>query len=336
MKYSIFIVFVTMLFTFPFSNIQAKTIKYDPNRKVNYTYCYSHEPQISLYPGDTVETKTYDAVNDIFQSTDKTLFPKLIIDETNPQTGPFYIEGAEAGDTLVVHIDKVKPNRSWGWGASIPYFGALAPEYKTAMVTDPAPDILFIWNFDFDRNVAILDTPNSKIKQIEVPLKPFLGTIGTVPPAKECIRSITPWIHGGNMDSNKLVEGTTMYFPVFEQGALLMLGDGHANQGDGEMGGSGIETSMDVRFTVDLIKGKSINWPRAETDEFIMSLGSTRPLIDAVRIACVDMVDWLTKDYGFDKWEAVQLIGQAVKLEIGNVVDPNYTVGCRIDKKYLK
>jgi acetamidase/formamidase len=260
---------------------------------------------------------------------------KLDLSAVNPQTGPFYIEGAEPGDTLVVHIDDISLNRDFGWGASIPYFGALAPEYKTAMITDPVPDKLFIWRLDAERNVGILDLPNSRIGQVEVPLRPFFGTIGTAPAGKECWSSLTPGSHGANMDYNEVVEGVTMYFPVYEPGALLMMGDGHAAQGDGEIDGAAIETSFDVQFTVDLIKGKSIAWPRLENDEVIMSIGSTRPLIDALRIACADLVNWLVADYGYDKYDALQLLGQAAIIEVANVVDPQYSVACQIEKKYL-
>ncbi len=137
------------------------------------------------------------------------------------------------------------------------------------------------------------------------------------------------------MDFNEVVEGVTMYFPVFEPGALFMLGDGHAAQGDGEIDGAAIETSFDTTFTVDLIKGKTIHWPRLENDELVMSIGSTRPLMDAVRIACGDVVNWLVEDYGYDKYEALQLLGQVAKIEIANVVDPQYSVACQVEKKYL-
>jgi amidase len=137
------------------------------------------------------------------------------------------------------------------------------------------------------------------------------------------------------MDYNEVVEGVTMYFPVYEPGALFMLGDGHAAQGDGEIDGAAIETSFDTTFTVDLIKGKKISWPRLENDEVIMSIGSTRPLVDALRIACADLVNWLVADYGYDEYEALQLLGQAARIEIANVVDPQYSVACQIEKKYL-
>ena len=234
-----------------------------------------------------------------------------------------------------MRIDRIGLNRDWGWGASIPYFGALAPEYKTAMITDPVPDRLFIWRLDRSRMVGVLDLPNSKIGKVEVPLRPFFGTIGTAPGGKECISSLIPGPHGANMDFNEVVEGVTMSFPVFEPGALFMLGDGHAAQGDGEIDGAAIETSFDVTFTVNLIKGKKINWPRLENDRMIMSIGSTRPLIDALRIACVDLVNWLVQDHGYDKIEALQLLGQAAHLEIANVVDPQYSVACQLDKRYL-
>jgi acetamidase/formamidase len=315
--------------------VAAKTVQYDPGNTVYFTYCYAHPPAMRIAPGDTVVTKTRDASNDVFAVTDKTVNPKIDLSKVNPQTGPFYIEGAEPGDTLVVRFDKIAPNRDWGWGGSIPYFGALAPEYKTAMITDPVPDMLFVWRIDRQKNVGMLDLPRSKVGKVEVPLRPFLGTVGVAPPGKECLSSLVPGPHGANMDFNEVVSGVTMYFPVFEPGALFMVGDGHAAQGDGEVDGAAIETSMDVQFTVELLKGKKINWPRLVNDTFIMSIGSTRPLIDALRIACVDLVNWLMADYGFDKLEATQLLGQAAQLEIANVVDPQYSVACQLDKKYL-
>ena len=313
----------------------AAEVTYDPGDKVYFTYCHSHPPALRIKPGDTVSTSTRDASNDAFSISDKTVAPRLDLTKVNPQTGPFYIEGAEPGDTLTVHIDSIEANRDWGWGASIPYFGLLAPEYKTAMVTPPAPDRLFIWRLDKGRKVATLDMPNSKIGKVEVPMRPFFGTIGTAPAGKECISSLIPGPHGANMDFNEVVEGVTMQFPVFEPGALFMLGDGHSAQGDGEIDGAAIETPFKVKFTVNLIKGKKINWPRLMNDNEIMSIGSTRPLIDAVRLACVDMADWLVSDYGFEKYDAVQLLGQAAHLYIANVVDPQFSVACALNKKYL-
>ena len=313
----------------------ATEVKYDPGDKLYFTYCYAHPPAARVKPGDSVITSTRDASNDAFSPSDKSVTEKIDLTKVNPQTGPFYVEGAEPGDTLVVHIDSIDPNRDWGWGASIPGFGLLAPEYKTAMVTPTAPDRLFVWHLDKDRKVATLDMPNSKIGRVEVPLRPFFGTIGTAPAGKECISSLNPGPHGANMDFNEVVAGVTMQFPVFEPGALFMLGDGHAAQGDGEIDGAAIETSFNLKFSVDLIKGKKIDWPHLINDNEIMSIGSARPLIDALRLACVDMVNWLVSDYGFEKYEAVQLLGQTAHLYVANVVDPQFSAACALDKKYL-
>ncbi len=310
-------------------------VQYNPGDKVYFTYCYAHPPATHIKPGDSVVTNTRDASNDAFTINDKTLAPRLDLTKVNPQTGPFYVEGAEPGDTLVVHIDSIDLNRDWGWGGSIPYFGLLAPEYKTSMVTPPVPDHLFIWHLDKGKKTATLDMPNSKIGKVEVPVRPFFGTIGTAPGGKECISSLYPGPYGGNMDFNEMVAGVTLHLPVFEPGALFMLGDGHAAQGDGEIDGAAIETSFNVKFTVNLIKGKKINWPHLINDNEIMSIGSTRPLIDAMRLACADMVDVLMTDYGFDRYDAVELLGQAAHVYVANVVDPQFSVACALNKKYL-
>jgi len=314
--------------------VAAKTITYQP-QTVYFTYCYAHPPAARIASGDSVVTSTRDASNDAFLPTDTTLAPKIDLTKVNPQTGPFFVEGAEPGDTLKVHIDRIGLNRDWGWGGAIPYFGALAPEYKTMMLTPPVDDHLFIWRLDKSRMVGTLNMPKSKIGKVEIPLRPFFGTIGTAPKGKECISSLVPGPHGANMDFNEVVQGVTMYFPVFERGALFMLGDGHAAQGDGEVMGAAVETSFDVQFTVEVVKGKTIDWPRLENDRYIMSIGSTRPLMDALRLACASLVNWLVTDYGYDKMEAYQLIGQQAEIEIANVVDPEYSVACALDKRYL-
>lgn len=312
----------------------TQTVGYEP-RTFYYTYSAFHPAAMRIAPGDTVITRTLDASNDVFSPTDTTVAPKLDLTRVNPQTGPFFVEGAEPGDTLSVHLDRIILNRDWGWGGAIPYFGALAPEYKTMMITPAVEDRLFVWRLDAGRMVGTLDMPNSRIGSVEVPLRPFLGTIGVAPPGQEALSSLKPGQHGGNMDFNEVVQGVTMYFPVFHPGALLMLGDGHAAQGDGEIMGAAIETSFEVEFTVDLIKGKKINWPRLENDTQVMSIGSTRPLMDALRLACSDLIDWMATDFGYDPIEAYQLLGQAATLKVAEVVDPEYAVACGISKRYL-
>jgi len=199
-------------------------VRYDPGDKVYFTYCYAHPPALRIKPGDSVITSTRDASNDAFSVSDKSVAPKLDLTKVNPQTGPFYIEGAEPGDTLEVHIDSIELNRDWGWGASIPNFGLLAPEYKTAMVTPPVPDRLFIWRLDKGRKVATLDMPNSKIGKVEVPIRPFFGTIGTAPGGKECISSLYPGPYGANMDFNEVVAGVHHALPGVRAGGVVHAG----------------------------------------------------------------------------------------------------------------
>ena len=174
------------------------------------------------------------------------------------------------------------------------------------------------------------------MKQIRVTLNPVLGRFATAPPGDHAIPGSVPYNFGGNMDTSEAREGAVVYLPIFHEGAYFYFGDVHALQGDGEITGSGIETSAQVTLQIDLIKNKKIAWPRLENSEFIMVAGSVRPLIDAFRIAQVEMVKWLESEYGFDRWEALQVLSQVGSAQIANVVDPNYTVVAKFPKKYLE
>jgi acetamidase/formamidase len=303
--------------------------------KYYFTYDAKHEPALKLKPGDILETSTLDAFGNTISSSDQKASEIVHLPKVNHQTGPFFVEGAEPGDTLVIHLLKVRPNRDYAVSTHLPHFGVLTGETYTAMLTDPLPEKTYIWKLDFVRNVGILDFPESKIGKVEIPLRSFLGTVGVAPNFGEAVISLTPAEHGGNMDCVETKEGTTLYFPVFVEGALFMLGDGHAAQGDGEICGTGLECSMDVTVKVDVIKGKTINWPRFEDDDYIMVASSTRPVIDAFRCAHVELINWLVEDYGYDRWDALQLVSQVGRTRIGNVVDPKYTVVAKFPKKYL-
>jgi amidase len=137
------------------------------------------------------------------------------------------------------------------------------------------------------------------------------------------------------MDYNGMGAGTTLMLPVFEPGALFFLGDGHARQGDGEVVGSAIETSLDVEFSVDVIKRKKINWPRLENGDFIMVLGSSRAINEALQHATTELLRWLMESYGFDERGASVLLGQGMEYEISNVVDPEFTIVAKMRKRYL-
>jgi acetamidase/formamidase len=180
-----------------------------------------------------------------------------------------------------------------------------------------------------------LDLPLSKLKKVGVPLHPFIGSIGVAPRFGRMETSLTPGEYGGNMDCVETKAEATIYFPVFMQGGYLVLGDIHAAQGDGELCGVALETTAEVKLHVDVLKNEKIEWPRIEDEEWIMTVGSSRPLMEAYKIAHYEMLKWLVSDYDFDKWEALQLLSQIGRCRIGNVVDPNYTVVAKFQKKYL-
>lgn len=251
------------------------------------------------------------------------------------EVGPIYIEGATPDDTLVVRILELRPNRDVAVSAHIPDFTALGRDTRTPMLYEPLPARRFLWRLDRERMVGVLDLPDSRIGRLEVPLRPMLGRVAVAPAGGEAFDGLWPGDFGGNMDAADVREGATVYLPVFHEGAYFYFGDGHALQGDGEVSGTGLETTMEVTFEFDLIEGKRISWPRIEDDTHIMVAGSVRPLQDALRIAYVELIRWLVEDYGFDLWEAYQAASQLGTVRVANVVDPNYTVVARYPKAHL-
>jgi acetamidase/formamidase len=302
-----------------------QTHRFVPDRFYN-TFSFAHPPVLRIRPGDRVVTRTIDASGADWNGTPVSSAP-------NPQTGPFYIEGAEPGDAIVVAIEKIETNRTTGWSGSLlaPY--AVDPQAIDARVDREARRMT--WTIDKARGVASLESPDFKPSRLEVPLRPMLGCLGVAPARKEAIATSTPGPFGGNMDYAGLNAGVRVTLPVYEPGALLFLGDGHARQGEAEAAGTGIETSMDVEFTVQLIKKKPIGWPRLENDTHIMALGSARPLLQAFQHATTEMQRWLIADYGFSERAASTFMGQALEYEIANVVDPNFTVVAKMRKSML-
>lgn len=250
----------------------------------------------------------------------------------NPMTGPFYIEGAEPGDTLVVHLDRITPNRATGWGRARLAANVVEPHIVPEL---PAQNDVIHWTLDVAAGTASLRDSAGKLGQFALPMQPMLGCFGVAPADGQAISTATSGEHGGNMDYNGFIAGTTVYFPVFQSGALFHLGDGHALQGDGEMCGTGIETSMDVQFTVGLLKGVNSGWPRGENADYIFTVGNARPLDQAVQHATTEMMKWLQQRYGFSTFEANLLMGYSVKYELGNMFDPAYTMVCKIPKSLL-
>jgi amidase len=251
------------------------------------------------------------------------------------EVGPIYIEGATTKDVLKVEIVKVRPNT--GLAASQVYsdFGGLATDSRVRMLNQPIPARRYLWRLDTTRMVGVTEMPKSRVKRMEIDLQPMLGRVAVAPRGEEAFAGLWPGDFGGNMDAQEVREGTTVYLPIFHDGAYLYFGDGHARQGHGEVAGTGLETSMDVVLRIDLVKGRTIDWPRLEDAEHIMVVGSGRPLIDAFRLAHVELIEWLEQEHGFERLDAYTLLGQVGESTVANIVDPAYSVVAKIRKRYL-
>lgn len=290
------------------------------------TFSGAHPVALRIKPGDRVITKTIDASGMDWNGNTLPM-------RGNPETGPFFVEGAEPGDMIVVKLEKIETNRTTGASGSLlaPY--TADPQQIGARVDREARRV--IWNIDKARGVVRLEPTDIQPGGIELPIKPMLGCVGVAPERKQAIATSYPGNFGGNMDYAGMNAGVTLMLPVFEPGAMLFLGDGHARQGEGEVVGSGVETSMDVEFSVELVKQKKIEWPHLENTTHIMVLGSARPLLEALQHATSEMQRWLMADYGYTERGAQTFMGQAAEYEIANVVDPSFTVVAKIRKAYL-
>lgn len=291
---------------------------------IYYTAMGTYPPVLRIADGDTVFTTTVDA-----RGQDQ--HNRAITERGNPQTGPFLIEGAEPGDTLAVHFDRLQPNRRRGWSATMLAANVVDPDYVRRLPESTLAE----WEVDVETGTATLVSPETSLGRISLPIAPMLGCFGVAPAGGQAISTGTSDRHGGNMDYRGFRQGVTVYFPVAIPGALLFVGDGHALQGDGEIVGTGIEISFDVQFTVHLLKGKRITWPRAEDETFLITAGNARPLDQALQHATSEMHRWLQEDYGLDAHAASILLGQCVRYEVGNVFDPAYTMICKVEKAWL-
>jgi acetamidase/formamidase len=305
------------------------------------------QPVARIHTGDTVITRTWDSGGADWKAVKHIQHPYVYPESGNPLMGPFVIEEADYGDTLQIHLDKVRCNRNYGYSSFRLSPGILNPGageslYKNFYEMDvlrPKRADLIPWDIDLARNVAVprLKPEHRSGLKIEVPLRPMLGCIGVAPPGERVETSGPAGSWGGNMDYNDIVEGATVYFPVYHKGAFFYLGDGHAAQGDGEGLGSGIETSLDVQFTVRVHKGKRTSIPRLENADHIVSIGSQAEFSSsadqALRMANSDMIEWLTSDHKLTHPEAHMLMGSVVQHKI---VTYYGTVATMIPKRHLK
>jgi len=312
-------------------NQSPSIVRYHATIKdVKYVYGTA-SPVARLKPGEILETNTLDAFGNAIQKPGDTL---SLVKGDNPLTGPFYIEGAEPGDTLAVKILDLQVDGDQGVGAIGPGFGALNETNYTPMLHPALPEKIWFYAIDHGSNTATFKALDSNFS-VKIPLHPFFGCIGVAPASGEARSSIVPAEFGGNMDSPEASVGNTVYFPVNVSGALLYMGDGHAAMGDGEVAGTAIEVPLRARIQVGVIKRQKMNWPRFENDESIMTVGAYRPLDDCLRIAFTELIGWIHQDYGISELDAYELLSKVAKIHLNEMVDPNYVVVASIEKKYL-
>jgi acetamidase/formamidase len=292
------------------------------------------DPVMKVSPGDVLELWTDDCFTSLVETVDDLASEKVVFPFLNPQTGPFFVEGAEPGDTLALHFVSIEPARDWGVSTTFPLFGALTSTLATVTLQDPLPEI--VWRYEVDRSRRTVGYQARRGDySVELPLEPMHGTVGVAPANLEARSALVPGAWGGNMDTPEMRAGTTCYLGVNVEGALFSLGDGHYRQGEGETCGVAVEGAMETVLVVDLIKRRSTPWPRLEDDLYIMSTGSARPLEDAFRIAHGDLVAWLAEEHGLDRLDAYQLVTQISESPVANVCDPNYTFVAKAPKRFL-
>lgn len=296
----------------------------------HYVYGPFAEPVMRIAPGDVVTVETQDAFDGAVKTETDMPSEVLNFPFLNPQNGPFAVEGAEIGDALAIRIVDIEPRgpQPAGTTALIPEFGGLVATASTAMLNKPLPERVKKMEVTREGGIKFSD-------KITLPYEPFIGTLG-VSPFMEAVSSLQPDYWGGNMDMPDVAPGAVVYFPVLHEDALMYVGDCHGRQGDGELCGVAVEIPAVVTLHVDLIKGWTIPGPRLENEEFIMSIGSARPMEDAARMAYRDLIRWMVDDYGFEESEAYFLCTQAGRMRVGNMVDPKYSLGASMKKSYLK
>jgi acetamidase/formamidase len=311
-----------------------QVIEFTP-QPAQFTYTFGGAPPImSVKPGTALRLWSEDAFGGALRHIEDLSAEKVDLRFVNPQTGPFFVEGAEVGDTLALHFVSLEPARDWAVSAAIPFFGGLTSTDRVAMLQEPLADTTWIYELDRAAATVAFSARHSDFR-VELPLEPMLGTVGVAPAAGEARTSLVPDRFGGNMDAPQIRAGATVFLGVNVEGALFSVGDGHYRQGEGEACGTAVEGAMTTTVIVELIKGCAPNWPRIEDDTHWMTVGSSRPLEDSWRIGTAELVHWMAALYGLHRMDAYQLLSQVSEAPIANVVDANYSVVVKAAKALL-
>jgi acetamidase/formamidase len=285
----------------------------------------AHPPALRVFPGDTVRTNTVDAYG--VDGHDKPRSPP-----GNPVTGPFYVEGAMPGDTLSIRFNRIQPNRRWAiQQRAMISPNVLPPGHQQAMT----PQWSDRWTLNLENRTATPDSPSGNLKGLSVELQPMIGVVGVAPFWDQAVTAPDLGRWGGNLDYKEIRAGTTVYFTVYQAGGLLFIGDGHALQGDGEITGQGLEISMDVDFTVNVIRGAYLDQPWAENDEYIMVSGVDGSLTSAMQAATSGLSKWLSQRYQLNPAEIATVLANSIQYDIAEVVDAHVHVVAKVRKTVL-
>ena len=306
-----------------------RSFQYEPD--VYYRLLSSDaEPALRVFSGDTIHTTTVDAAG--WSTGGYRERGNRVTEGGNPLTGPFYVEGTLPGDILVIKLLSVQLNRNWAYSGDALQSNVLDPAYLSERNVEGN---LVQWTLDTDQGVARLQDPTPALADYEVPLTPFLGSIAVAPSGGQRLRSrdAGPW--GGNMEFIEVREGATVFLPVGTEGAYLFLGDGHAVQGDGELTGDALETSMDVTFTVDVQRYRFRSTPSVETPEYFSSIGIAGSLDQAITKATSDMARWLEEEYRLSSTETALVMGTAVQYDVPDMVPPQFSIAIRVSRAVL-
>jgi acetamidase/formamidase len=291
-------------------------------------------PKQRIKPGTRIVSWTEDCFDGVVKTSADLPSKVMAPGHDNPQTGPFYIEGAEPGDTVAVHILKLEPARSYAVSSFSPGFGALVGTDQTAMLGPDFPEATWRYELDPAKTRATARSREGS-HSWSVPLAPFLGCLGVAPANGEVRTTIVPGPFGGNMDCPEVRAGNTVFLGVNMPGALLSFGDGHYAMGEGEIMGAAIEGAMNVEVYVELLKKSRTPVPRIENADEVMFVGSGRPLEDASRVAFKAMVGWVREKSRMSEMDAFQFTAQNTRATIIQLVDPEYTVLVRMERKRL-
>jgi len=302
-----------------------KTWTFEPT-EFQSNYSAAIAPVLRVFPGDTIQTSTLDS-----GGLDSKLNRRS--PGGNPETGPFYIEGALPGDTLVVRLNKVRLNRDTARSGSHINLHAISPAW--AVAAQYQDGFNSEWKLDRAAGVARLASPSKRMDGYTVPILPMIGCLATAPPAGQSFRAVDLGPFGGNLDYNQMNEGATLLLPVFQPGALFSLGDGHAAMGDGELTGAALETSLDVEFTVDLMPGSATPYPRLMNSDYLMSIGVAGSVEEALQAATAQLADWLKAEYHLNDNEIALVLGTALKYDVAQLVDPHFDVVAKLPKSAL-